>query len=301
MPNEDTVLAVEKMQNYIVENLGTKITLASLAKAGGYSQYHAVRIFKELTGKTPFEYIRSLRLTEAARKLRDGNERIVDIAFDFVFDSHEGFTRSFSKEFGLSPASYKKHPVPLRYFIPYGVLGRYLYNKKGENKKMETKKSKTVFVQAVDRPQRKAIIKRGVKAKEYFAYCEEVGCEVWGVLESIKEAMFEPAGFWLPPKLIKAGTSEYVQGVEVSVDYNGPVPKGYDIIDLEPCKYLVFQGEPFKDEDFMDAIAEVWDTIDHYSFETFGYQKADSKAPKFQLSPMGYRGYIEARPVESVK
>lgn len=300
MPNEDAVIAVERMQNYIADNLESEITLAALAREGGYSQFHASRIFKELTGKPPFEYIRAMRLTGAARKLRDGSERIIDVAFDFVFDSHEGFTRSFTKEFGLSPVTYRKHPVPLQYFVPYGVLGRYLYKKRGE-RKMETKKTKTVFVQAVDRPLRKAIIKRGVKADEYFAYCEEVGCDIWGVLESIKEAMFEPAGFWLPAKLIKQGTSQYVQGVEVPVDYVGKVPEGYDIIDLEPCKYLVFQGEPFADEDFEDAIAEVWDTVDKYSFETFGYRKADDKAPKFQLSPMGYRGYIEARPVESVK
>lgn len=44
---------------------------------------------------------------------------------------------------------------------------------------METR---NVFIQVIKKPARKVIIKRGEKAAEYFAYCEEVGCDVWGLL-----------------------------------------------------------------------------------------------------------------------
>ncbi len=60
----------------------------------------------ELVGKTPFEYIRALRLSRAAIQLRDGKTKVVDVAFDFVFDSHEGFTKAFSRQFGLPPKRY---------------------------------------------------------------------------------------------------------------------------------------------------------------------------------------------------
>ena len=56
------------------------------------------------------------------------------------------------------------------------------------------------------RLQRKMILKRGIKAIEYFEYCEEVGCDVWGILVSIKEALYEPVGLWLPPQMIPKGT-----------------------------------------------------------------------------------------------
>lgn len=161
--------------------------------------------------------------------------------------------------------------------------------------------TRTIFVQVIERPLRKAIIKRGIKATEYFEYCGEVGCEIWGILESVKEAMFEPAGFWLPEKLIKPNTSEYVQGVEVAEDYNGVIPEGFDLIELEPSKFLVFQGEPFEEENFEDAISEVWDSIAKYNPEPFGYRFAKDKAPRFQLAPIGYRGYIEARPVIDIR
>lgn len=48
------------------------------------------------------------------------------------------------------------------------------------------RKKKTIFVQVVERPKRKVLLKRGIKATEYFAYCEEVGCDVWGMLSSVK-------------------------------------------------------------------------------------------------------------------
>lgn len=293
--NEESIIAVQKMQDYIAAHLTEAITLNNLAKAASYSQSHCSRIFKELTGKLPFEYIRALRLTEAARVLRDKNIHVLDVALDFVFDTHEGFTRAFSKEFGISPYRYKRNPLPLRYFIPYGVLSQYLTKTYGE-KKME--KKQFIFTQIIERPLRKAIIKRGVNATHYFEYCEEVGCDVWGILESVKEALYEPAGFWLPRKLIKKGTSKYVQGVEVPFEYKGTIPEGFELIELEPCMMMVFQGEPYDNENFEQAIADIRDAIDKFNPEVYGYKWADDRAPRFQLTPLGYRGYIEARPIK---
>ncbi len=110
--------AVRRMQDYIDRHLTEPITLHMLAEAAGYSPWHSARLFKELTGKTPFDYIRALRLSRAAEKLRDGDARIIDVAFDFVFDSHEGFTRAFSKQFGMTPEHYRRNTPPLRLFMP---------------------------------------------------------------------------------------------------------------------------------------------------------------------------------------
>ena len=101
---------------------------------------------------------------------------------------------------------------------------------------------KTVFVQRVEKPARKVILKRGVKARDYFAYCEEVGCDVWGTLTSMKSLCGEPVCLWLPPEQRAPGTSEYVQGVETAEDYDGPVPEGFDVIRLPAAGYLMFQG-----------------------------------------------------------
>ena len=288
------------MQDHIEEHIGDAITLKDLSEAAGYSQTHSLRIFKELTGSTPFEYIRRYRLTHGAKHLTDGNPRIADVASVCAFDSHEGFTRAFSKEFRISPEMYKADPIPLRFFVPYSVLIRYLVRNK-EERKMKGKEKQTVFTHVIERPKRKLMMKRGIRAEEYFGYCDEVGCDVWGILESIKGTTYEPAGFWLPEKLMKKGTSRYVLGVEVPEDHDGKVPEGFEMIGLEPCKVMVFTGEPYDDKDFEDAIRDIWGAIDKFDISFYGFEWADDDAPRFQLMPVGKRGYIEARPVRELK
>jgi hypothetical protein len=122
--------------------------------------------------------------------------------------------------------------------MPVSVRDEYLFFQRG-GVSMERKSTgltpSTVFVQVIERPERKLILKRGKNAKDYFEYCEEVDCDIWGLLLSIKEALYEPAGLWLPEKFRPAGTSRYAQGVEVPIDYDGAVPEGLEIIGLRPA------------------------------------------------------------------
>lgn len=300
MERLDKVNAVQRMQDYIEEHISEQITLYMLAKAAGYSPWHSARIFKDLIGKPPFDYIRSLRLSLAAVKIRDDSTRIIDVAFDFVFDSHEGFTRAFSKQFGMTPKYYSKNTPPLKLFMPNDIRDYHLMLQKGESAMSKKTNTTTIFVQVIDRPGRKLILKRGAKATHYFEYCQEVGCDVWGILSSIKEALYEPIGMWLPENLHKLGTSIYAQGVEVPLIYKGEVPEGFEIIELPACKMMVFQGQPYEDEKFEEAIEELWDVMKIYSPELYGFKWTDEDGPRFQLAPMGYRGYIEARPVRHI-
>jgi len=301
MESWQKINGVRRMQDYIEEHINENITLKMLAQVSSYSPWYSSRIFKELLGKTPFEYIRLRRLSKAAEKLRDENTKVIDVAFDFVFDSHEDFTRAFSKQFGISPYRYKKIVLPVKLFMPERIRDYYLKKQKGEDRMSKDSNAKTVFVQVVDRPARKLILKRGIKATHYFEYCEEVGCDVWDILSGIKEALYEPIGMWLPENLIKPGTSVYAQGVEVPADYAGPVPEGFDVIELKPCKMMVFQSQPFDDDKFEDAIDEIWEVMKSYDPKLYGFEWADEDGPRFQLEPQGYRGYIEARPVRQIE
>ena len=157
---------------------------------------------------------------------------------------------------------------------------------------------KSVFVQVIEKPERKVVIKRGREATEYFQYCEEVGCDVWGLLCSMQSICGEPVCLWLPKSYIKEGTSQYVQGVEVAMDYTGEIPDGFDVIDLPKCKYIMFQGEPFEEENFGEAIGQVWEAIKKFNPQNMGYAW-DENNPRVQLEPIGTRGYIELHPVKS--
>ncbi len=274
------------MQDYIKAHLSEDIKLTDLAKAATYSPWYARRLFISLLGITPSDYIRRLRLRQSALRLRDEKVNVSDVALDLGFGSVDGYTRAFAREFGCNPKQYALNPVPIRLFNPYGVK----YNNTGSIKAMQ--QSKNIFIQLIEKPERKVIIKRGKTATDYWAYCNEVGCDVWGLLTSIKSISGEPVCLWLPEKYIKDGTSKYVQGVEVACGYNGEIPDGFDVISLPAAKYLMFQGEPFAEADFGAAIEQVQTAIKKYDPSIIGY-KWDSENPRIQLEPIGSRGYIE--------
>jgi AraC family transcriptional regulator len=295
--------AVERMRAYIIAHLQMPITASDVAKAAGYSQYHAARVFKEEMGLSPFEYIRHRRLVASAHALRSGKPRILNVALDFVFDSHEGFTRAFTNGFGISPKKYADYPPPEGWLIPY----RYLDRSKSKPEGKIMNQTAVIFTQLVERPARKLILKRSRAADNYFAYCEEMGCgengnsAPWNILCGIKEALYEPAGLWLPENMRPAGTGIYAHGVEVAAKYDGAIPEGFDTIDLAPCKLLIFQGEPYNDEDFETAVGICMERIAKFNPEVYGYQYAPELAPRMQLSPLGWRGYIEMHPVKGMK
>ena len=153
------------------------------------------------------------------------------------------------------------------------------------------------MIQQIHKPARKALIMRAKTAKDYFTYCEEVGWDVWGYFTSIRSISGEPVSMWLPKEYIKEGTSEYVQGVELPVDYDGGVQVGFDMIELPEAYYLMFQGEPFQEEDYIDAIEEIQDAIERYQPSVIGMQWDESN-PYLQLEPVGKRGYIEMKAVK---
>ena len=289
---DEHIEAVQRMQDYIETHLTQNITMADLAEASRYSPWYSYRLFTDLLHMTPSVYIRRLRLSKSALRLRDEKVKIIDVAFDTGFESVDGYQRAFYKEFGCNPYEYSICPTPIYLFKPYGIK----YAKGKENKNMQEVKS--VFVQVIEKPERKVVIKRGREATEYFQYCEEVGCDVWGLLCSMQSICGEPVCLWLPKSYIKEGTSQYVQGVEVAMDYTGEIPDGFDVIDLPKCKYIMFQGEPFEEENFGEAIGQVWEAIKKFNPQNMGYAW-DENNPRVQLEPIGTRGYIELHPVKS--
>ncbi|HOE70853.1 MAG: AraC family transcriptional regulator [Anaerolineaceae bacterium] len=257
--NRESTTATLRIKAYIQEHLQEPITASDLAKAAGYSQYHAARIFKTETGLSPFEYLRQQRLTASAHALRSGKHRVIDVALDFVFDSHEGFTRAFTNAFGISPKRFAARPTPEGWLILY----RYLNRANSQSEVLPMNPTAFIFTQIVERPARKLILMRSKAAEDYFAYAAEIGCgeknisAAWDVLCEIKEALYEPVGVWLPENMRPTGTGTYALGVEVSTDYSGCIPEGFDIIDLPPCQLLVFQGEPYDDENFEEAVGQL--------------------------------------------
>ena len=289
---KEQIWAVQRMQDYIEAHLDEKIGLSELSSVSLFSPWYSYRLFQEYTGLTPSGYIRRLRLAKAALRIKNEHIRMIDVAFDLGFGSVDGFTRAFTREFGMCPSTYAAEPVPITLFVPYGAKFRAL-----RKDQTTMKHTSNIFIQVIHKPERKVICKRGIKAEDYFPYCEEVGCDVWGMLLSMDSLCGEPVCLWLPEQFKKPDTSTYVQGVEVTEDYTAPVPEGFDVIELPAADYLMFQGEPFAEEDYCDAISAVQQAMNGYDPDIIGYCWDDSN-PRIQLEPRGNRGYIELRSVK---
>ncbi len=289
---EEQRKAVRKLQDYINDHICEEITIADLAKAVSFSPWYARRLFIKYLDMTPAVYIRRLKLSKSALRLRDESCQILDVALDMGFGSVDGYQRAFRREFGINPKEYSTSPVPVWLFTPSYIIDK-------ERSESNLSDIRNVFIQVVEKPSRKVIVKRGVNATEYWSYCEEVGCDVWGLLTSIKSISGEPVCLFLPKELRNPVTNEYVQGVEVESDYNGEIPEGFDVIDLPASTFLLFRGEPFAEENYEAAILEIWEAEKKYNPEFIGYEWDDTN-PRIQLEPRGERGYMELVPVKKL-
>ena len=303
-PNEywDNIEAVDRMQAYIVSHIDEEITLQKLSEIAGYSLWHSLRIFKELLGQTPFEVIRAVKLTKAAESLRDSNKKVIDVALENGFDSHDGFTRAFSRQFNMTPQEYKDTTPPIAYFTFTPIKFFYLYVKNRSVNEMEKEKvSRIVTTTVVERPARKLLLLRSKKATDYFSFCEEVCCEWHGVLNSVPEKFDNAALITLPQHLVTVGTSATAAGIEVPADYAKSVPKGYEIIDLPPCTMLYFQGASYTDEQhYCEAIDIVANAVAQYDPEPYGWRYAPELAPYFNFGASAAIGAKMARPVRKI-
>ena len=118
--------AIQKTLDHIEEHIGTDITIEDLADTAALSTFYYQRLFSRLVKKPVREYIKLRRLARATDDLGDKNRRILDIALDYGFGSHETFTRAFKEAYGLTPEQYREHPVFLNQFVKPDLLLGYV-------------------------------------------------------------------------------------------------------------------------------------------------------------------------------
>jgi len=115
-PERDLAERLLPVLMQIQTSLDDDLSLSSLADAVGLSVPHLHRLFRQLTQETPQKYWQRLRLERAALRLLMGRERILDVALECGYRSHETFSRAFRRRFGTSPAMYrsgkKQSPSP---------------------------------------------------------------------------------------------------------------------------------------------------------------------------------------------
>lgn len=110
---------MDRARRHIEGHLDAELSLNDLADAARLSPYHFSRLFTGRYGFSPMAYVRVRRLEGAAERLRTGSPTsLIDLALDCGFDSQEGFTRAFTRIFGVSPGRYRDGERALRPKIP---------------------------------------------------------------------------------------------------------------------------------------------------------------------------------------
>lgn len=92
---------------YITDNFLGKISLLDLASETHYSPYHFLRLFKQHTGKTPFEFLMDLKIEKAKALLKNSDQTISEVCYQSGFSSNSYFCQVFKKKTGVSPSQYK--------------------------------------------------------------------------------------------------------------------------------------------------------------------------------------------------
>lgn len=116
---------IQQTIEFIEYHLDEEIDIDNLAKMAALSPFYYQRLFSRLVKKPVAEYVKLRRMAKAAETLLQKDKRILDIALDLGFASHEHFSRTFKDTFGLTPGEYCKSPQTLNRMTKPELLLHY--------------------------------------------------------------------------------------------------------------------------------------------------------------------------------
>ena len=119
----DTRQIIRASADYIDAHLKESLSVEVLAAMAGFSPYYFCRLFSLYMDMPVMEYVRRRRLTYGAAEICDGR-RILDVAMDYGFESHNGFSKAFRKVYGYSPDEYRRRVSPHRPIAPNPLRGQ---------------------------------------------------------------------------------------------------------------------------------------------------------------------------------
>ena len=107
--------------DYIEQNLTEELDIGEIAKIAALSPFYYQRMFGAMCGMTVGEYIRARRMTAAAQELAVSDNKVIDIAVKYGYDSPDSFTKAFQRFHGITPAQARTSGVGLKFFAPLHI------------------------------------------------------------------------------------------------------------------------------------------------------------------------------------
>lgn len=127
---------------YIEQHITEEISADEIARQVNVSPFYFQKGFAMLCGFTLGEYIRNRRLALAGNEIATGEEKVIDIALKYGYDSPDSFTKAFTRFHGVTPAKARRDSVMLKSFAPLKISflleGGYLMDYKIEKKEAFT-------------------------------------------------------------------------------------------------------------------------------------------------------------------
>ena len=295
--------AIQKMIDWIEDNLCENPSLLQMSEQIGYSPYYCSVRFHEITGMTIKRYLAGRRLRLAALALRDTDERIIDIAVRCGYSSQEALTRAFQTAFGCTPASYRRNPVPIPLSVRQVVLSPEYY----QNMRGEKTMSKTVLTEAHVKvefiPAHKYLGIWSDNAKGYGDFWQGRDCDsICGTIDSLSNVSdIIVTGHTAGWKKVN-GEYNYFYGMGVPSDYNGKIPEGFELREIPASYYLVFFHPTY---DYLKDNGEVMGRVENlawnYDISKFGggkYEWNEDVCQCYQRHYPEVLGYQILRPIK---
>jgi len=259
------------------------LTLQSLSKKLGYSEFHTTRRFKEISGLLLGDYIRLRKLAFALIEVRDSKDRFLDIAVKHGFGSHEAFTRAFKSAYGITPKDYRKNPLPVILRTKISTFDRYFF---GLGEIGMIKSTEDVKVYFITMPAHKFLHIKNYESNGYWDFWEKQDkipgqdCDtICGLLDSIKgkldgkdDIIGKYSGQIMAGIYENNGKRAEGYGVRLPANYNGPVPENMLLIDISEMEYVVFEHGPFDYEQESETVGKkLEEAINAFDFSKTEY------------------------------
>jgi AraC family transcriptional regulator len=272
----DTLENMKQAIDYIESNLDREIEYARIAQVALCSQYHFLRMFGFLIGIPLSEYIRRRRLTLAAFDLQNGNEKIIDIALKYGYNSPDSFSRAFIAMHGIIPSKAREKGISLKAY-PRITFSLSLKGVVEMNYRIEQKDAFAV-----------------VGVKQRFSHVEGLGENIGKMWrETPAETIGQIAGLGnglvgVYSGMYEDNTTDYYIAAITEKD----CPKTMSKLEIPTLTWAIFEiTGPMP-----TAMADIWGRIFSEWFPTSGYEHAEAPEVEWysngDLSASDYKSEI---------
>lgn len=111
-PKQYLYRRVVRAKLYIDENFA-RVDLSEMADEACFSKFHFARLFKEIYGRTPHQYLTHVRVEKAKEYLAAG-DTVAKVCYSVGFDSISSFTGLFKRWVGMTPAAYQAEKLRIK-------------------------------------------------------------------------------------------------------------------------------------------------------------------------------------------